>query len=280
MSHHSGYIPALVFRQAPDPPVSVFRRLTGITGDFPDVFIAGAQKSGTTSLFAALASHPDFRRKGIKEPFYYGNNDRYSRGSAYYLNNYPRKRAGKFSVDATTNYLDHPSAPGRIKQDNPRAKVIIILRDPVFRAFSHYKMQKKIGSELLTFREALEQENQRIEEGKQFSLEHNYCYQRLGYRVRGEYSRMLPFWLKEFNASQLYVVQAEEFYAEPAKIYRTVTDFLGLKTHNKPDLTIRNAGEKGEMDSELFDLLCKHFRTYNAELRSLLRTKFTYEWVC
>lgn len=280
MSHHSGYIPAIVFRQDPDPPLSLFRRLTGITGDFPEVIIAGAQKSGTTSLFGALASHPDFGRVGIKEPFYYGNDDRYSRGKEYYLSNYPHKRTCSFSVDATTNYLDHPLAAKRIKQDNPKVKVIIMLRDPVYRAFSHYKMQKKIGSELLTFREALDLEKQRIEEGKLFSNLHNYCYQRLGYRTRGEYSRMLPFWLEEFDASQLYILQAEAFYADPIGVYKTVTDFLGLKTHNNPDLVIRNAGDKGKMDDESFDLLCDHYRPFNAQLKTQLRTKFTYEWVC
>jgi len=279
VSNHSGYKPSLVFRQDAEPG-SVLRRITGIRGNFPQVIIAGAQKSGTTSLYAALASHPDFQSPQLKEPFYYGNDDRYCKGKEHYLMNFPGAQNGKFTVDASTNYLDHKLAASRILQDNPEAKTVIILRDPVFRAFSHYRMQKKIGAEELSFIDALRLEDQRIEEGNSFSKVHNYCYQRLGYRSRGEYSRMIGPWLAAFDKNRIHFINAESFFSFPEREYERLLDFLQVRSHPLQDNRKFNEGQQGEITTEAMDLLVKHYRERNLELSTMVGAEITRNWVC
>lgn len=279
MPNQTGYKPSLVFRQDPEPG-SLLKRLTGIRGDFPEVIIAGAQKSGTTSLYAALSSHPDFQKPQLKEPFYYGNDDRYCKGDKFYLMNFPIRKKGKFTADASTNYLDHKSAASRILKDNPDSKAVIILRDPVLRAFSHYRMQKKTGMEELSFIDALRMEDERIEEGNSYSSVHNYCYQRLGYRSRGEYSRMTGSWLSAFSADRIHFISAENFFSFPEKEFQRLLDFLELRSHTLQDFRKYNEGERGEMNSEAMNLLARHYRDYNHELSAMLDGEITRNWIC
>jgi hypothetical protein len=277
--HYSGYNPDLVFRQDPKPG-SHLKRIAGLHGDFPGVIIAGAQKSGTTSLYAALASHPDFQKPQLKEPFYYGNDDRYYNGRETYLMNFPKRSKGKFTVDASTNYLDHPEAAVRILKDIAEVKVVIILRDPVYRAFSHYRMQVKIGAEKLSFSDALQSEQERIDEGNTYSPQHNYCYQRLGYRTRGEYSRVIKPWLTAFNKGNLLVMNAETFFSFPEREYAVLLDFLQLRTHKLSEVFKLNAGKPEDLNPEAKELLIQHYRPGNIELASLVNDGITRDWLC
>lgn len=279
MPNHSGYNPSLVFRQDPEPG-SLLKKLTGIRGNFPQVIIAGAQKSGTTSLYAALSTHPDFQKPQLKEPFYYGNDDRFCKGKEMYLMNFPRTQKGRFTIDASTNYLDHKHAARRILEDNPEAKAVVILRDPVNRAFSHYRMQRKIGAEELSFTEALHLEDQRIEEGNLFSTVHNYCYQRLGYRRRGEYSRMIGPWLKAFGEERIHFINAETFFSSPGKEFRRLLDFLELRSHPLDNPRKYNEGDQGEISSDALNFLIDHYRDFNRDLSNMVDPEITRNWVC
>jgi hypothetical protein len=269
VSHPLGYNPDLLFRDHPAPG-HLLKRLFGPKGNYPAFFIAGAQKSGTTSLYAALRGHPGFAKPRLKEPFYYGHDYRYSKGSRYYRTNFAVLKQGQFSVDGSTNYLDHPLAPGRIRQDVPHAKAIILLRNPVTRAFSHYRMQVKNKIELLPFAEAIAREDERIAEGIKRGG-HNYFYQRLGYRSRGEYSRMIDPWLEGFG-DDLLVLIAEDFFADPLRVYAQVLDFLGLEKHIPESIPIRNAGEAHTTDERVMEQLKEHYRPFNAKLAAQLKT--------
>lgn len=264
-----GYNPSLLYRDHPATG-HLLKRMFGRQGDFPSFFIAGSQKGGTTSLYAALRGHPAFAKPRLKEPFYYGHDYRYSKGSRYYRINFPVLQKGQFTVDGSTNYLDHPLAAERIKRDVPHAKAIILLRNPVTRAFSHYRMQVKNKIELLPFGEAIAREDERIAEGKKRGG-HNFCYQRLGYRSRGEYSRMIEPWINGFD-HDLLVLIAEDFFADPLGVYAQVLDFLQLEKHVPASIPIRNAGEPGTADQKVIEALKEHYAPFNAKLSTLLKT--------
>jgi hypothetical protein len=273
--NHLGYDAELVFRDHPDPP-GILSRFPGIKGRPPKFFIAGAQKSGTTSLFATLAKHPSIVRPRLKELFFFGNDLRFARGMNFYRSNFRRIGSGKYSIDGSTNSLDHPEAAARIKHVVPDARIIILLRDPAERAYSHYRMQVRNKIEALTFEDALEKENERIEEGKKFSTIHNYCAQRLGYRMRGEYSRMLPPWMKIFGEEQLLIVIAENYFANPKEEYHRILKFLGLQEHTPEQFEIMNAGSGAPMSDKTRKHLQQHYLPYNAQLESLLNVKLNW----
>lgn len=105
----------------------------------PDFFIIGAMKSGTTSLFQYLNFHSRIESSLIKEPCYYSYN--YGNGKAWYLSQFPKKSlltSKKWYFDASPVYLHDEQAPSRMHADYPAAKLIVICRDPIERAVSHY----------------------------------------------------------------------------------------------------------------------------------------------
>lgn len=275
MQYQAGYNHSLVFRDDPEPH-GLLKGLFSSGGQLPSFFLVGAQKSGTTSLFAALADHPSILKPRLKEPFYYGNDIRYAKGRKFYAANFPATKDGKFYADGSTNYLDHPLAAVRIREDVPVAKIIVILRNPVERAYSHYRMQVRNNIEELTFDQALEQEEARIHEGLKKSPQHNYCYQRLGYRSRGEYSRMLPAWQSVFGSNQLLVLCAEDFFAHPMTHYHEVLRFLGLSEHSPSQFEVMNAGEASTMSEGARILLEKHFAPFNLELEKQVGRSFNW----
>lgn len=131
-------------------------------GEVPNVFIVGAAKAGTSSLFTYLGSHPQvFTPSKIKEPHFFSvidvpdSDPRAIRDIDKYLALF--KGAGKCSVicDASPSYLRDPEAAKRIYEFNRKAKIIIALRNPIYRAFSHYRMSLRLGRTNSTFHEAV-----------------------------------------------------------------------------------------------------------------------------
>jgi len=133
--------------------------ITGFAHVIPDFLIIGFPKCGTTSLYEYLLQHPDIHPPIGKEIDYF---DRlYSRGRNWYKVRFPTvfkkniftKVLGRdfLTGEATPRYMIHPHALNRIKKILPKAKFIILLRNPIDRAFSHYNMNFRNGYENLSF---------------------------------------------------------------------------------------------------------------------------------
>ena len=133
--------------------VSVHRSYCFITGFMhilPDFYIIGVQKSGTSALYDYLIQHPCIYPVRTKEIRYFDKY--YKNGNNWYQVNFPfkihrhfvNKILGKPFVtgEATERYIDHPRVPERIKKITPNAKFIVLLRNPVERAYSHWNMLK------------------------------------------------------------------------------------------------------------------------------------------
>ena len=120
----------------------------------PTFLILGAQKCGTTSLHSLLAQHPEICMSEPKETNFF--NIHFDRGLEYYRETFFNSWKGHKAVgEASPSYFFLPYVPERIAAALPGVKMMVILRDPVKRAFSHWWMKTTFGDESLGFREAI-----------------------------------------------------------------------------------------------------------------------------
>ena len=145
--------------------------MTGSYHVLPDFYILGGQKCGTTSMFMYLTKHPAILSPNAKDIRFF---DKYFfKGVNWYRVNFPTKSTKSslsknfkrvLTGEATERYLDHPYAADRIKQVTPKAKFIILLRNPITRAFSQHTRVKNNNRESLTFKDAFLNESKRTKE--------------------------------------------------------------------------------------------------------------------
>lgn len=198
------------------------------------LFIAGAQRSGTTYLYRMLEQHPDIAmaRPLRPEPKFFIRDELYAKGIDYY-------RRAYFDADAawlgekSTSYIEHPVAAERIARHFPEALVIFMLRDPVERAISNYRFSVENGLETLPFEEALEAESARSGE----SGHRGISVSPYAYAARGHYIRYLDAWGERFPQSQLLPLVSESVLgSEPA--LRAIFARLGVD----PDVPLMDTG--------------------------------------
>lgn len=251
----------------------------------PDFIMAGAQRCGTTSLFRALMAHPQVVRptfhKGIN---YFDLN--YYRGERWYRGHFPvraiggRRAAGYGApavFEASGYYLYHPFAPARIARDLPGVKLIVMLRDPVERAFSAYKHELARGYETESFERALELEDERlrgeIDRLRDDPRYESFSHRHHSYRHRGQYAEQLARLLEFFPASQLHVIESESFFAAPAAEYQRLVSFLGLAAFQPASFDRYNARPGTGLADATRDRLTEHYRPHDERLATLLGRK-------
>jgi Sulfotransferase domain len=211
----------------------------------PDFVIIGAKRGGSTSLYRYVLEHPSIQplfpgRQHIKGVHYYDT--RYSRGLTWYRSHFPLQVAGRhlarpgiqpaIAGDASPYYLFHPLAAERLARDFPDVKIIVFLRDPVERAYSHFKERTHHGGETLSFEEALDAEPERLRgEHERIVSEAGYVsaeHENHSYLAQGRYLDMLPRWFGLFPREQFHIAASEDFYADPQRHVNDVWKFLGL----------------------------------------------------
>ncbi len=106
-----------------------------------DIIGAGVTKCGSTSIWQVLTSQAWFSGSRIKEPEYFDRN--FGRGAAWYGNLWPEPRDTRLRGEFSPSYLRHPEAAARIREHSPDARIVIILREPVARAVSHFRMLRR-----------------------------------------------------------------------------------------------------------------------------------------
>jgi hypothetical protein len=254
----------------------------------PSIVIIGAQRAGTTSLFDALVRHPHAARPTTKEVHFFDEN--FWRGLDWYRSHFPlaswqklARRRGRdaIGIDATPNYLLHPAAPSRAAATVPEARFVVLLRDPVARAYSHYQLTRRKKVERLSFREALAAEERRLAgQEERLVVDPRYrSFQHLhhSYVSRGLYADQLDRWLAHFPKDRLHVVFAEEFFARPHDVYAETIAFLGLPSWEPLDFPNQNAARYPEMDDEARAWLAERFAKPNERLSRLLGRRLPWE---
>ncbi len=256
------------------------RRASASRRRLPDFLIIGAQKAGTTSLHAYLGEHPRVLSPATKEIHYFDSEFR--RGSSWYRAHFPRStEAGSLSGEATPYYLFHPLVPQRAADLLPGCGLIVILRNPIDRAFSHHNHERALGFEQLDFERAIAAESERLkgEEERLVREPHyrSFAHQHHSYLARGRYAVQLERWLALFDRDRLLVLSAEQLFAEPVTVAREAQDFLGLEGRVPGDLSARNARAYAPIAAEVRAGLRREFEPHNQRLYELLGRDFGWD---
>jgi hypothetical protein len=248
-----------------------YGRATAALRPLPDFLILGAQKAGTTALYAYLRWHPQVTGPSFKEVSFFDRH--YAHGERWYRAHLPIKRGGIVG-EASPSYLFHPLAAERVAHMVPRARLIALLRNPVDRAFSHYQHEVALGREELSFEDALAQEDERMEGELERMLRDptyfSYPWWNYTYAARGRYAEQLERWLASFPRDQLLVLFTEELAADTAGTYRRVLDFLGVDDRGLDSYPRIFEREYGGMDPATRSRLEEEFEEPNGRLAALL----------
>lgn len=257
--------------------------LTSENRVLPKFIILGAQKAGTTSLDAYLRQHPQIMMSSTKEIHFFDLN--YSKQLKWYKSFFPKKKnlkQNQICGEASPYYLVHPLVPNRIKKTMPNdIKMIIMLRDPIDRAISHYFHEVRRGRETLTIMEAFKQENKRtsnelkkILENKNYNSRNHQSY---SYIERGLYLKQIQRYYELFNKNQVLILSSEELFKNPKKSMHKVYRFLEINDNNDINYTPKNVGnDKKNVNSNVIKYLKSCFINENQKLFKYLEK--TYDW--
>jgi hypothetical protein len=161
-----------------------------------------------------------------------------------------------------------------VRETVPEAKLIVLLRDPVDRALSHYHHEVALGREPLSFEDALDAEPERTRgQEERMAREAGYfshAWWDHTYVARGRYAEQLERWFAAFPREQLLVLVSEELAADTAETYARVLDFLGAPAHSLDDYPRVYEQEYGEMRADTRRRLVGYFAEPNGRLYELL----------
>lgn len=265
-----------------------FRLITAPLRVLPDFIIPGESKCGTTSLYRYLTRHPDVFEADVKEP---NNFIMYPQSGVYCKRHYPfiitrvfhnMISRGKFVAgEASAEYLSKYDVPGSIVKIVPDVKIIILMRNPVVRAYSDYQMLSNHGVIQDSFENVVKKSIELIKNSKLESLirdasqiEHNP----MRYIYRGIYINNVMNWLKYFPMSNFLFIKSEALFNNPSDTLRLVYEFMGLSRHELSDYPIKKMGfYNNEMSSESMKTLAEFYRPYNYKLYKLLGVDYGWE---
>jgi hypothetical protein len=264
------------------------RRIFGGRRAMPHFMLIGAQKSGTSSMFAYLKQHPQIIRPVFKEPYYFDRH--YHRGLSWYGCNFPARasidrlndRFGRahLTFEATATYVFDERVPGRIAADIDTRKFIVLLRNPADRAISAYWHGRRMGRETRSLADALKSDLEWYEAEQAFAQGRgprpDGAPPRPAYLRRGLYHRWVRLWQDAFSPASLLVLQSERMFADPKSVMRTVFDFLGLPATDSIDFKPQNVGRYAESDADERRFLQKFYRPHNSELNRICGTAFDW----
>ncbi len=253
----------------------------------PDFLVIGAQKAGTTSLYKYLIQHSQVvGNKSWKEIRYFDLPENYKKGFGWYLGNFPSKgeKGDRLTFDASPSYLHFDYIPERIKKELGDIKMIAILREPVKRAYSAWRMYQsffdnpndhlRTTADDRTFAEAVEQELQ----GRGNETKYPYDYV-----DRGKYVEQLERYYRYFDPEQILVLDFAQFKQDLPNLLNQVCHFLEIEPFPSKTLTEfqqkkHNVG-KYDIDSKdqaVMDQLKEYFEPYNQKLYHLIDQN--YNW--
>ena len=244
----------------------------------PDFLIIGVQKGGTTSLYNYLIQHPQVAAANHKEVHFFDLN--FDKGIEWYKSQFSNSTEGDrlLTGEASPYYIFHPRVAERVYDLFPQIKIILLLRNPIERAISHYYYYVKIGCENLSLEAAIAAEPQRLagEIEKLIANETYYSYnhQHHAYLSRGIYADQLSNWLKFFPKEQMLILKSEDLYTNPAATFNTTLEFLNLPPHQLENYEKYNAGEYPPIREEMYQQLTAYFQPHNQRLAELLGTNF------
>ncbi|GAA4597605.1 hypothetical protein BJY16_002418 [Actinoplanes octamycinicus] len=263
-----------------------YGRLTSDQRMLPSFLICGGQRCGTTSLYRAMAAHPVVLKAVLHKGVHYFDTS-YHRGIDWYRAHFPARRAAekvaeRYGVPAQTfesspYYMYHPQAVARIARDLPYAKIVVLVRDPVERAYSqhHHEVargfdtERDFGAALALEPARLHRQEERLAADPEY---YSFAHQHHAYRGRGEYARYLSVMAQHVGRERIHVVESERFFTDPEPVYDEVCRFLGLPPQlERPAFERHNARPRqADMDPALRRELRAYYQPHDEALAGWL----------
>ena len=243
-------------------------------GRLPNFIIGGAPRSGTTWLYRVLEKHPSIylARPLRPEPKFFLVDEEYAQGLDYYKRTWFGSVPDHFCAgEKSTNYLESPSAAGRVGRDIPDIRLIFLLREPASRAVSHYHFSRLNGLEHLPIADALA-----AEDARSLTYEGTYRYSRpFSYFARGLYADHLENWLRVFARHQILILRYEDVFADPTRLVSTVHRFLDVEPRpsDARDVGVVNSAGSDPVSVSVIDSLKERYAQPNHRLYRLLGTR-------
>ena len=239
-------------------------RLTHRARMLPGFLIVGAQRCGTTSMYRTLSQHPAILKAVLHKGVHYFDTG-YDHGLAWYQGHFPlrahaalaRRATGEvpLTFESSPYYMFHPLAAERISRDLPGVKLLVLVRDPVERAYSAHAHELARGFETEPFERALELEDQRLAGEAERIISQpeylSYSHQHHAYLTRGIYSDQLERLDQLVGRDRVHVVDSGRFFTDPEPVYDGVLEFLGLRRHGYPVFERHNARPRSPMPETL-----------------------------
>ncbi|HEY9776492.1 MAG TPA: sulfotransferase domain-containing protein [Planktothrix sp.] len=241
----------------------------------PDFVIIGAQKAGTSTMYAVLCNQPFMKSATEKELQYFSK--RYNLGLDWYKQQFPAnedKTRSWITGEATPYYLFHPLAPKRLKETIPNAKLIVMLRNPIDRAMSHYYHERRLECEPFSFEDAVAAEPERLRgEVEKILAEPFYLsdeHQQHSYLERGKYADQLLRWFELFPREQFHICTAGDLKKNPEETYAAISKFLGVGKIDYSKIDDVNVLKYEPMHADTRQRLTEYFKPHNEKLYELL----------
>lgn len=224
-------------------------KLRNASGKKVNFVIAGTQKGGTSALDAYLREHPEICMADKKEVHFFDTERHFQEENVDYsaYHSFFRPKASQKLLGETTPiYMYWYDAPRRIWQYNPSMKIIIILRNPIDRAYSHWNMERDRNADTLPFWDAIQNESTRCREALP------YQHRLYSYVDRGFYSEQLRRIWTYFPKNQTLILKSEDLKNNPGETLEKVCRFLDLScfhtvaiknVHSRPYVSSMNRKE-------------------------------------
>jgi hypothetical protein len=276
------------------PVEKLYRGITASLRVLPDFLIIGTQRGGTTALYHYLKTHPWIVPATIVDTHFFDK--KYSKGIRWYQAHFPTvwektyaqrvQRHPLVTGEASSSYLFYPHAPRRVAEMLPHVKLIVLLRNPVDRAYSQYYHAVELGYETLSFEEAIQDEEERTAQEREKILKdeqyESHIYIHRSYLARGIYVDQLQAWMHLFPREQFLILKSEEFYSNPLAIFKQVSTFLKAP-ETEPQLNKKEYKQyshntySSRMEATLRMHLIEYFKPYNARLYEYLGIDFGWD---
>lgn len=182
-----------------------------------DVFHIGPQKAATTWAYFCLREHPEIAAPERDTIHYFDMH--YARGRGWYESWFRHAEPGQKLFDPSYTYIRSPWAAERIAKENPDAKIVLCMREPIERAFSHYWHEKKQGRTSYEFGDIL----------KVYDLYSSWL-------EPGFYAKHIRRYLDHFPREQLLCLLFDDLAADPRAFYRQITEFIGVDPEHEPSV--------------------------------------------
>ncbi len=272
----------------------IYRGMSSPWRLLPDFLLIGTQRGGTTALYHYLQTHPCITPATTTDTHFFEK--KFNKGLRWYRGHFPTsieryarqhlRRQALLTGEASSSYLFYPHAPKRVAQIIPHVKLIVLLRNPVDRAYSQYFHAIELGHESLSFAEAIEGEEERTNQERTKILQdeqyYSDTYTHRSYLSRGKYVEQLQPWMSLFPREQFLILKSEEFYADPVTAFKRVAAFLQLP-ETEPQLRKQAYKQYSHntyfttMDPALRERLIEYFKPHNARLYDFLGVDFGWD---